>query len=391
MLPREELVERCRIMRLCIESSRMTDQEMFDFLGWCKVEPTDETRRISKGFTAMSTDFRLDLFRGGWDHSALSKKQRVDMRKNPLPGQLAMEEIAGKMVQTDLSKILLPSLTKLRESMNTIVRAKFLQLHRLDGAFEPTFEMSVPKLLVSSQGNGAQMLHKDSVHGDPQLHVATTTLMYCTSSTSALLPLFYSPTQLSDVKLSGGVHPELQARCFLFDDHPEKGDSPFYLRLRVEAGTMFYFRHFVPHAGSASDKEGLRVLAFNMAGRADDMPDPTQQYSWWHYVRDVYGERTLEYMRALMAGAGRKKHSSLQRETEDDHHKFKRYLARLQRWDANARAEGLERAEQLARFDPAKHLFQPINGEESEGEEVTTEAGKRKKTTTAASTKKRKT
>lgn len=274
--------------------------------------PSEQWRRF--GFAFVSTPQSVEI-------AELIAKLAADRdlanlkRRRLRDGQT---HIAGGTLQTKLTELRAKAVKELQARFRECARVELCKLTNTSLAEFRSLglQFSGTKTLVSETGLGEQMLHYDSsqyMADSP----CTTVILYCTNTDSTRLPLFHAPSEL---QMAGDGSTAAERRR----QSPLLQDLRHYFFCPVPAGTFCFFRHFVPHAGVMNTRPDPRVLTFDMIGRRGAMPNPNQQYFWWHYLRDCFGPESPEFLDALIAN---EHHEPLRREAGAEEARLKPLVA----------------------------------------------------------------
>ena len=261
----------------------LTPQQCWNDFGFCLIKPDTEMIELANYITELVTARKFDR---------MSKQSRL---------KRIQTIIAGGTIQTNVFTLRAKAVLESRELLRRILRHHWAQLNQLPHTVGNRF--SGTKTLVSSYGRGEQMLHWDSSHFSIE-HPDTTCIVFCTPCNSTLLPRFSTLQQLPKAGLPVGNAAnasEMRERSFLLTETDANNKPAFFDSVPVESGTILFFRHYVPHAGVANDiPDSRRVLLFDMLAPSKSMPNANQQYFYWHYLREAYGESSQQFISAVL-------------------------------------------------------------------------------------------
>lgn len=229
--------------------------------------------------------------------SLSSLRQLTIIRKGPI-GQ-RQTTIAGGTVQTDLLALRHAVAVKLRNDYRVLVREFWCGLMASHGRTWTGMQFGDVKSLISMPGFGEQMIHFDSQHFSTDF-VDTTGVLYCSDTNGTLLPS-YSALKEFDFNMLNTEESIKQNKAALYSRSVLLTDRRYFRSLPVKAGTLVLFRHPVPHAGVNNPSVSVpRTLLFTTIHETGKVPSGAQQYFYWHWLRDVYGFDSPEFLDALI-------------------------------------------------------------------------------------------
>ena len=215
-------------------------------------------------------------------------KQLSDQQTRISGGVMQTSFVALEKLESEQDTLL----AALQTAFRTEVLRQYLQLNPSVEA--ETLDWSGTKVLAAPPGDGEQAIHWDSTRWSVNTP-ETTALLYSSDCMTARTPRFSRREQLP-LHIEQADPPadkQLRAqRSFLLREE-------YFHSVPVRAGTLFLFRHTVPHAGSRNIAQTPRIALFDMLVPKLRPPAAEQQYFSWHYVGDSSGRSSKPYIQHL--------------------------------------------------------------------------------------------
>ena len=180
-------------------------------------------------------------------------------------------------------------LSQLQQEWRRIIQQLLPSLTSLSGEFGQDRSSMI---LIANKGEGDQPIHFDTLRwqSDAEKQCTITALLYCTpSSRSTLLPCFQSPLFFPQ---------ELEVGDSMAAHYPLL-DKQYFHTEEVEAGTVLFFRHGVPHAGVACTTDSPRVVLFDLVSADWKRLDAERQYFYWNYAEAAWGFDSRQHAEAV--------------------------------------------------------------------------------------------